>query len=139
MKHLAIIILIINCCFAQEKKNEHKGIFIEKIISILNPYNGRADDLDLSYSYELYKKYGIKSFEFHKINALDGSDCNFTYANGNDILPQSLNIGDFYSHDIYNDEKTIYVRAKYNRYIRYEKNPIASQAEVILYVYKVKK
>lgn len=144
MKKSAMIILVIaftaNLSFGQEKKKVNKEILIEKITSVLSPYNGRINDSDLSYSPELLEKYGIKSFEFHKINVLDGSDCNFTYSNGDgSIMPESLDVGDFYSHDIYNNDKTVYAKAKYKRFIRNEKNPIASQVEVVYYVYKLKK
>lgn len=133
------ILLVFNIDYSYSQTNKIKEIKIDTITSILNPSNGRIDNLDLSYSYELYKKYGIKSFEFHKINVLDGSDCNFVYFNGEEYLPVSLDIGDSYPDEIYNDDKTIYVRAKYNKYFRNEKNPIASKVEVIFYVYKVKK
>ena len=131
-----ISILLFGFPYGQKSKSKSKEILIEKIISILSPVNGKEKQSDLSYSSELFKKYGIKSFEFYKINILDGSDCNFNYFDGEDYLPQSLNIGDYYSGLIYNADKTIYVRAQYTKYLRNEKNPISSKAEVVYYVYK---
>lgn len=141
MRKLAITTLLVftfNLSFTQRKKVETKEIPIDTIVAILNPSNGKVDNFDLSYSYKLNEKYGIKSFEFYKINALDGSDCNFVYFNGEDYFPVSLDIGDTYLDNIYNEDKTVYARVKYNKYFRNEKNPIASTVEVIFYVYKVK-
>lgn len=140
MNRVAILIIlfasICDCSYGQTAKNKETPV--DTIVSILNPSIGRVDDLDLSYSAQLKEKYGIKSFEFHKVNALDGSDCNFSYFDGEQYLPMSLDIGGYCPYDIYNDEKTMYVRAKYNKYIRNEENPIASKVEVIFYVYKIK-
>lgn len=133
-----IFLLTFSLSYGQKKNTKQKEILIEKIVSILSPANGKTDKLDLSYSKELLEKYNIKSFEFYKINVTDGSDCNFTYFDGKDYLPESLNIGETFSHIIYNKAKTVYVRVKYSKYIKNIKNPLASKAEVIFYVYKNK-
>lgn len=140
MKNSTLIVLFCfafaNCLFAQKNKTLPKKILIEKFAALLSPYNGRVYETNLSYSSNLYLKYGIKAIEFYKINKLDGSDCNFTYFEAVDVMPQSLNIGDFYIGSVYDKAKTISVEIKYNKYIENKKYPIASQVEMIYYVYK---
>ncbi|WP_222164644.1 hypothetical protein [Edaphocola aurantiacus] len=141
MKTIAFLTILLTCtvsfAYAQKAKSKNEEVLIEKITSTLSPVNGKESETDRSYSDQLFKKYKIRNFEFHKINVLDGSDCNFTYSDGEEPFPQSLDVGDFYmSRDIYNEDKTIYVRPQYVRYLKNEKNPIASKVVVVFYVYK---
>lgn len=118
--------------FAQE--NYSKENLVATLTENLSPNINGTDFYENKTLSALKEKYNI-DFHFSKINSVDKTECVVSFNDGDNLMTAALTEGDDYPYDLFNPDKTVYVKAKFVKFLLDKKNPLNSQARFEYKIY----
>lgn len=130
-KIFATLVMLVQVFFAFSQDMELISSFSEN----MRPDVGGTDNYKNTFTSNLKDKYDI-DFRFSKVNSVAEEICVFVFSSQDNLQPAPLEEGGDFPYEIYNADKTVYIKAKFVKFIKNDDVPVESQAQVEFKVYR---